>query len=119
MGGECRSSLSENDRGQAITGKEIFFMGIIDYLQYYNRKRAAENFFKGFRYDRTWAQPPPPNRARGNEVRHGMPNRSFHGTHLLPRGLFAERFRLFRLETTLLASSSSLTRTCHDIGGLG
>jgi hypothetical protein len=60
VGGECRSSLSENDRGQAITGKEIFFMGIIDYLQYYNRKKAAENFFKGFRYDRTWAQPPPP-----------------------------------------------------------
>jgi hypothetical protein len=60
VGGECRSSLSENDRGQAITGKEIFFMGIIDYLQYYNRKKAAENFFKGFRYDRTCAQPYPP-----------------------------------------------------------
>jgi hypothetical protein len=31
---------------------EIYFMGIIDVLQQYNNKKAAENFFKGFKHDR-------------------------------------------------------------------
>lgn len=46
------SSLQTDEAGTAVSGHEIFFLGIIDYLQYYNKKKTAENFFKGFRYDR-------------------------------------------------------------------
>jgi len=33
-------------------GADVYFLGIIDILQQYNAKKAAENFFKGFKYDR-------------------------------------------------------------------
>ena len=39
-----------NDHG--AEGDEVYFLGIIDILQQYNKRKAAENFIKGFKFDR-------------------------------------------------------------------
>lgn len=36
-----------------MTGDEIYLMGIIDFLQFYNKKKRAETFFKGFKHKRS------------------------------------------------------------------
>ena len=35
-----------------IEDEEVYYIGIIDILQLYNTRKVAENFFKGFTYDR-------------------------------------------------------------------
>jgi len=49
-GGWCSQETLPN--GQTVTGKEIYFVGIIDYLQFYNTKKRAETILKGFTYSR-------------------------------------------------------------------
>ena len=45
--GGIRESVPDGTKGE-----NVYFLGIIDILQQYNTKKAAENFFKGFKYDR-------------------------------------------------------------------
>lgn len=47
-GGWC--SIDTTDAGVDVSGKEIYFMGIIDYLQYYNTRKRAETFVKSCKY---------------------------------------------------------------------
>lgn len=47
-GGWCSQAwLPDEMQGPQVTGEEIYFVGIIDYLQYYNNRKRAETFFKG------------------------------------------------------------------------
>ena len=45
------SSVTEKN-GEKVTGDEIYLMGIIDFLQFYNRRKRAETFIKGFKHNR-------------------------------------------------------------------
>mmetsp|Transcript_21416 Transcript_21416/g.70952 ORF Transcript_21416/g.70952 Transcript_21416/m.70952 type:complete len:629 (-) Transcript_21416:146-2032(-) len=47
-GGWC--SFQTNKDGP-VSGNQIYFMGIIDYLQYYNSRKRAETFVKSFQYN--------------------------------------------------------------------
>jgi len=47
-GGWC--SFEVNKDGP-LSGNQIYFMGIIDYLQYYNTRKRAETFVKSFQYN--------------------------------------------------------------------
>jgi 1-phosphatidylinositol-4-phosphate 5-kinase len=49
-GGWCSQETLPN--GQLVTGKEIYFVGIIDYLQFYNTRKRTETILKGFTYNR-------------------------------------------------------------------
>jgi hypothetical protein len=46
------SSVTEKN-GEKVTGDEIYLMGIIDFLQFYNKRKRAETFFKGFKHKRS------------------------------------------------------------------
>mmetsp|Transcript_44433 Transcript_44433/g.105296 ORF Transcript_44433/g.105296 Transcript_44433/m.105296 type:complete len:515 (+) Transcript_44433:226-1770(+) len=51
-GGWCSLAVV-GESGQQVSGREIYFVGIIDYLQFYNRRKKAETFFKGMQYKRS------------------------------------------------------------------
>mmetsp|Transcript_64297 Transcript_64297/g.158222 ORF Transcript_64297/g.158222 Transcript_64297/m.158222 type:complete len:727 (+) Transcript_64297:129-2309(+) len=57
-GGWC--SQAKDPTGLSVTGNEIYFLGIIDYLQYYNSRKHAETLFKGIQHKRDTISAVPP-----------------------------------------------------------
>lgn len=56
-GGLC--SIRQVD-GQNVAGNEIYFLGIVDFLQRYNLRKLAETNFKSLRYKRLELSAVPP-----------------------------------------------------------
>jgi len=58
-GGMCSAKLQASN-GQTVAGDEIYFLGIVDFLQTYNTRKFLETNFKSLRYTRNELSAVPP-----------------------------------------------------------
>ena len=57
----CRGGMAYEDNNGNIIGNEIYFCGIIDILQKYNKRKKLENWMKKMKYDNNTISAVPPN----------------------------------------------------------